>query len=294
MSLITNDTLNKFTNQTSGKINSQIIEFAKEILFTRLSTYITEPKELDMIRGKISNIKIELLSDEDFKNTYYKCNGSGFLPGGFHYLGMIYFRNDLEFDTIEFHKLIHEMLHSISFNQESGKIGLFQINKEENSYYGRGLNEAFTEYLTSILLEDGFSGYSKDFYYIIQLVMQLNNLDIKELFRLYISKEEWLTDELINTFNANNDELIKLIIEYDNRLNPSKSFNPNRVFNYLFNSIKFKINNNEKLDATKLQELLREYYNYYYDVDYDLDVSIKTDMAEILDILGTYKHKISR
>ncbi len=294
MSIITNDTLNKITSSTSGKINSQIIEFTKEILFTKLSNYITDPKEIDMIKNKISNIKIELLSNEDFKNIYYKCNGSGFLPGGFHYLGIIYFRNDLEFDTVEFHKLIHEMLHSISFNPESGKAGLFQISKEEKHYYGRGLNEAFTEYLTSILLEDSFSGYSKDFYYIIQLVMQLTNLDIKGLFRLYISKEEWLTDELINTFNANNDELIKLIIEYDNRLNPSKSFDPNNVFSYLFNSIKFKINNNEKLDTNKLQELLKEYYNYYYDVDHDLDVPVKTGMAEILDILGTYKHKISR
>lgn len=103
-----------------------------------------------------------------------------------------------------------------------------------------------------------------------------------------------MTDELINTFNTNNDELIKLIIEYDNRLNPSKSFDPNNVFSYLFNSIKFKINNNEKLDTNKLQELLKEYYNYYYDVDHDLDVPVKTGMAEILDILGTYKHKISR
>ena len=103
-----------------------------------------------------------------------------------------------------------------------------------------------------------------------------------------------MTDKIINVFNANDDELVGLIIEYDNKLNPSKSFNPNNVFHYLFNSIKFKMNNNEKLDINKLQELLKECYNYYYDMDHDLDVSIKTGMAETLDILGTYKHKISR
>lgn len=294
MSIITNDVLNKITSLTSGTINNQVIEFAKNILFTRISTYTIDNKELDMIRDKISNMDIKLLSNEDFKDTYYKCNGRGFLPGGFEYHGVIYFRNDLEFDTTEFHKLIHEMLHVISFNQESEKIGLFQTNKEKNYYYGRGLNEAFTEYLTFILLEDSFSGYSKDFYYIIQLFMQLTNLDIKELFRLYINKEEWLTDKIINVFNANDDELVGLINEYDNKLNPIKFFNPNNVFHYLFNSIKFKMNNNEKLDTNKLQELLKEYYNYYYDMDHDLDVSIKTGMAETLDILGTYKHKISR
>lgn len=44
MSIFTNDTLNKITSSTSGKINSQIIEFTKEILFTKLSNYITDPK----------------------------------------------------------------------------------------------------------------------------------------------------------------------------------------------------------------------------------------------------------
>lgn len=294
MSIFTNDTLNKITSSTSGKINSQIIEFTKEILFTKLSNYITDPKELDMIKNKISNIKIELLSNEDFKNIYYKCNGSGFLPGGFQYLGIIYFRNDLEFDTVEFHKLIHEMLHSISFNPESGKAGLFQISKEEKHYYGRGLNEAFTEYLTSLVLEDNFRGYSKDFEYIIQLFMILTNLDINDLFSLYISKEEWLTDEIIDTFNPNDNELVGLIVEYDNMLDPNEKLNPNNVLQFLFNSIKIKINNNEKLDTEGLQELLREYYNYYYDMDRDLEVSTKTGMAEILDILGPYKHKMSR
>ena len=160
--------------------------------------------------------------------------------------------------------------------------------------YGRGLNEAFTEYLTSLVLEDNFRGYSKDFEYIIQLFMILTNLDINDLFSLYISKEEWLTDEIINTFNPNDNELVGLIVEYDNMLDPNEKLNPNNVLQFLFNSIKIKINNNEKLDTEGLQELLREYYNYYYDMDHDLEVSTKTGMAEILDILGPYKHKMSR
>ena len=132
--------------------------------------------------------------------------------------------------------------------------------------------------------------------FIIQLFMVLTNLDIKDLFRLYISKEEWLSDEIIRTFNPTENELVGLIVEYDNRLNPNKNktFNPNNVLQFLFNSIKIKINNNEKLDTEKLEELLKQYYNYYYDVDRDLEVPTKTGMAEVLDILGTYKYKISR
>ena len=132
MSLITNNELTKLTSTTSGTINNQVIELAKEILFTRISTYITDIEELEIIKNKISNMRIELLSGDSFKETYYKCNGKGFLPGGFEYLGVVYFRNDLEFDKNEFHKLIHEMLHVISSHLENGKIGLFQINKEKN------------------------------------------------------------------------------------------------------------------------------------------------------------------
>ena len=292
MSLINNEELKKITSITNSSINKQVVDFAKNILFSQLKSYISDEKQTKVVNEKIINMKIELLSSSDFKDKFYKSNGKGFLPAAFVYEDIIYFRNDINFDVNDFHNLIHEMLHIISYNGE--KMGLLQHNKQKNYMYGRGLNEAFTEYLTSLILEDSFKGYSKDFEYIIQLFLILTNLDIKDLFNLYVSKKEWLTDEIINAFNPNDNELIGLIIEYDNKLNPNKSFNPNNVFRFLFNSIKFKINNNEKFDVNRLQELLKQYYNYYYDVDCELEVSTKTGLAEILDILGTYKHKISR
>ena len=292
MSLINDEELKKITSITNSSINKQVVDFAKNILFSQLKSYISDEKQTKVVNEKIINMKIELLSSSDFKDKFYKSNGKGFLPAAFVYEDIIYFRNDINFDVNDFHNLIHEMLHIISYNGE--KMGLLQHNKQKNYMYGRGLNEAFTEYLTSLILEDSFKGYSKDFEYIIQLFLILTNLDIKDLFNLYVSKKEWLTDEIINAFNPNDNELIGLIIEYDNKLNPNKSFNPNNVFRFLFNSIKFKINNNEKFEVNRLQELLKQYYNYYYDVDRELEVSTKTGLAEILDILGTYKHKISR
>ena len=292
MSLINDEELKKITSITNSSINKQVVDFAKNILFSQLKSYISDEKQTKVVNEKIINMKIELLSSSDFKDKFYKSNGKGFLPAAFVYEDIIYFRNDINFDVNDFHNLIHEMLHIISYNGE--KMGLLQHNKQKNYMYGRGLNEAFTEYLTSLILEDSFKGYSKDFEYIIHLFLILTNLDIKDLFNLYVSKKEWLTDEIINAFNPNDNELVGLIIEYDNKLNPNKSFNPNNVFRFLFNSIKFKINNNEKFDVNRLQELLKQYYNYYYDVDCELEVSTKTGLAEILDILGTYKHKISR
>lgn len=134
MSLISNDELTKLTSTTDGTINNQVIELAKNVLFTKISAYIIDDDELEIIRNKISNMKIELLSGDSFKESYSKCNGKGFLPGGFEYLGVVYFRNDLEFDKNEFHKLIHKMLHAISSHLENGKIGLFQINKEKKLF----------------------------------------------------------------------------------------------------------------------------------------------------------------
>lgn len=188
MSLVNNEELKNLTNTTNGSINKQVVDFAKNILFSQLKSYISDEKQYKIINDKISNMKIELLSSPNFKDKFYESNGKGFLPAAFVYGGIIYFRNDINFDINDFHNLIHEMLHIISENGE--KHGLLQLNKEKNYMYGRGLNEAFTEYLTSLVLEDNFRGYSKDFEYIIQLFMILTNLDINDLFSLYISKED--------------------------------------------------------------------------------------------------------
>ena len=184
MSLVNNEELKNLTNTTNGSINKQVVDFAKNILFSQLKSYISDEKQYKIINDKMSNMKIELLSSPDFKDKFYESNGKGFLPAAFVYGGIIYFRNDINFDINDFHNLIHEMLHIISDNGE--KEGLLQHNKEKNYLYGRGLNEAFTEYLTSLILEDNFRGYSKDFEYIIQLLMILTNLDIKDLFKVYI------------------------------------------------------------------------------------------------------------
>jgi phosphomevalonate kinase len=123
MRLVNNEGLKKLTNTTNGSINKQVVDFAKNILFSQLKSYISDEKQYKIINDKISNMKIELLSSPDFKDKYYESNGKGFLPAAFVYGGIIYFRNDINFDINDFHKLIHEMLHIISDNGE--KEGLF-------------------------------------------------------------------------------------------------------------------------------------------------------------------------
>ena len=65
----------------------------------------------------------------------------------------IYSNNDV-------HKIIHELLHSYSNNYANcGKEGLAIYGHDKNNHLmsvGNVLNEAATEYLTSIINKDGF------------------------------------------------------------------------------------------------------------------------------------------
>lgn len=134
MSFINNEELKKITNGSS--INMQTIDFAKNVLILQLKPYIFDETQAKTIKEKIENMKIEILSNDDFKDKFYKSNGKGFLPGAYVYKNTIYFRNDLNFDINELHNLIHEMLHIISDNGE--KMGLLQHNKEKKLYVWQG------------------------------------------------------------------------------------------------------------------------------------------------------------
>ena len=102
MSLVNNEELKNLTNTTNGSINKQVVDFAKNILFSQLKSYISDEKQYKIINDKMSNMKIELLSSPDFKDKFYESNGKGFLPAAFVYGGIIYFRNDINFDINDF------------------------------------------------------------------------------------------------------------------------------------------------------------------------------------------------
>ena len=68
MSLVNNEELKNLTNTTNGSINKQVVDFAKNILFSQLKSYISDEKQYKIINDKISNMKIELLSSPNFKD----------------------------------------------------------------------------------------------------------------------------------------------------------------------------------------------------------------------------------
>ena len=270
MSLVSNEKLTELTNSSNGKINEQVITFAKTFLYSQLKNYITDEALLKQIKEKLEIMNIKLLSSDEFKKVYYNSNGKGFLPGAFVYKETIYFKNEAKFENDDFHKLIHEMLHFISHYEKDDKFyksGLLIINKEKNYSYGYCLNEAFTEHLTSILLDESFTGYSKDLDYLIQLFMLLTNLQLEDLLHLYLSNKEWCTEDIINKFNSSKNSLIDFMSMLDNKLAITRKseFNRDELFNIIFDSIKQNVDNKEYLDTDNLRELLKTCYHYYND-----------------------------
>ena len=205
MSLVSNKKLTELTNSSDGKINEKVINFAKTFLYSQLINYINNEKLLKQIQEKLEVMNIKLVLSDEFKKIYYNSNGKGFVPGAFAYKVTIYFKKEAIFENEDFHKLIHEILHFISYYEEDDKFyksGLHIGNKEKNYSYGCGLNEAFTENLTSILLDESFSEYTKDLDYLIQLFMLLTNLQLEDLLHLYLSNKEWCTEDIVNKFNS--------------------------------------------------------------------------------------------
>lgn len=268
----------------------QIIIDSKNKLLEGLNSYINDPNFLKIIVEKINNLNIKILDVKDFDEKFKEFGGQGFAPAAFCYEGEVYLKNY----NLSEHIIIHEMLHAISeHNYEKGaKHGLLVANKEKNYLYGRGFNEGFTEYLASLITNEMFTGYTEDFKLIIELFMQISNYNIEDVLKLYFQKEEWLSDFVINSFDMINKSLPNLVVEYDNKSIYSKNkFNPNNVMIIILNAIENKINGNDYLDTNKISGNLKQLNNYFYHVDFEFDSEVQEKLANVLDIIGTYKPK---
>ncbi len=267
---------------TNGKsINHKVVSYAQELLFSLILDYATNQEQLEQIKEKLSSMEVKLLTDNTFKRTYNKYS-RGVIPYAFAIDSTIYLKISSKLKNYDFHNLIHEMLHVMSANNK--KMGLYQ-RLENHQFYGYGFNEAFTEYMTSLLLDEKFINYPSDLNYMIQLFMELSNTNTKEMFKLYTSGEEWISSDIVKRFNASNDSLIDLIIEYDNRLATTRvrSFNPDKVLRIILDSVQDKIDNDIYFDKSNVSSLLRQYYNFFE--EWDLDPKIRERVLEVIDNL---------
>ena len=197
-----------------------------------------------------NNINIVFLAADDF----LKLSGTKSLseaPGAFHKRdnNTVYMLKKDTYNNNDIHKIIHELLHAYSNSYaNSGKEGLTVYGYDENNHLisaGGALNEAATEYLTSIINKDGFAGYPDDMKYIFELFIDILNIRF-DFVTMYFQKDNWITEELNKKFNSSKtDQLDEFVLEFDNRLPMYRKqlFDFNRIVSILLDSINDKLTN---------------------------------------------------
>lgn len=219
-----------------NKIKLEIVNYTGDVSLSEIIT---------------NNINVVFLDiDEFLKFSGAKSLSEG--PGAFYKRdnNSVYMLKKETYNSYDIHNVIHELLHAYSNNYASnGKTGLMVYGYDENNCLisaGGTIDEAATEYLTSIISKDGFVGYPDDMKYIFELFIDI--LDMRfEFINIYFQKENWITDEMNKRFNSSKtNELDEFILEFDNRLPMyrKKSFDFNKTISILLDAINDKLINN--------------------------------------------------
>lgn len=199
--------------------------------------------------------------------TFLKLSGADSIGqvGGFYREKdkTIYLLKQDSFTNNDLHRLIHEMLHFYSDHHfNDGKAGFEVYGYDENDKEisaGGALNEAATEYLTSIISGDGFRGYPDEMKYIFELLINILNIKY-DFVKIYFQKENWITDEMNKKFNSSkNNQLDEFILEFDNRLlmYRKKDFDFNKMMSILLDAIQDKVINSINIDY---ESIIRNLY----------------------------------
>ena len=223
------------TNDIINKIKSEIVIYTGDESLPEIIT---------------NNINIIFLNTDEFlKFSGAKSLSEG--PGAFHKRdnNSVYMLKKETYNSYDIHKVIHELLHAYSNNYASkGKTGLMVYGYDENNCLisaGGTINEAATEYLTSIINKDGFVGYPDDMKYIFELFIDILNIRF-DFVTMYFQKDNWITEELNKKFNSSKtDQLDEFVLEFDNRLPMyrKQSFDFNKIVSILLDSINDKLTN---------------------------------------------------
>lgn len=276
-------------NDIINKIKSEIVNYTGDESLYEIIT---------------NNVNIVFLDvDEFLKLSGAKSLSEG--PGAFHKRdnNTVYMLKKDIYSNGDIHKVIHELLHSYSNNYENyGKEGFTVYGYDENNHLisaGGSLNEAATEYLTSIINNDGFVGYPDDMKYIFELFIDILNART-DFVNIYFQTENWLTDDMNQRFNSSkNNQLDEFVLEFDNRLPMYRKqpYDFNKTVSILLDALNNKITssidinyesivknlfmitrcdfdlNQENLNKIKyLQEVIKSIYS----VEYKQDDAINT------------------
>ena len=223
-----------------------------------------------------NNINIVFLDvDEFLKLSGAKSLSEG--PGAFHKRdnNTVYMLKKDIYSNNDIHKVIHELLHAYSNNYEYyGKEGFIVYGYDENNHLisaGGALNEAATEYLTSIINNDGFIGYPDDMKYIFELFIDVLNLKT-DFVNIYFQTENWLTDDMNQKFNSSkNNQLDEFVLAFDNRLPMyrKQAYDFNNTVSILLDAINDKIINHVDINYESIVKNMFMITRCDFDLNHD-------------------------
>lgn len=188
-------------------MEKQIITAHKSIIdyFNRLG----DKELLNFIVNKLEKIEYKVLSDEEYLSQF--PNTPGVTTGT-----TVYLRNEWFIYEDYLSTIIHETLHALSSSEK--KFGFIEEDSE-NKIYGNLFNEAATVLLTEIIEEKkDNNGYPRELIELFKLFCITLGLRYEDTFKLYFSKEKWLTDNLSCMFDGNNNENLR---QFVNLFDPS-------------------------------------------------------------------------
>lgn len=266
------------------------IEHIILLIKNEISKYI-ESESIQFEFADCANIQL-LELDEFLSLSGSQSLGEG--PGAFYNSknNTIYMLKKENYSSNDMHKMIHEILHSLSNHYtNNGKEGYMVFGYDENNKLisaGGTLNEAATEYITSIINHDEFIGYPDDMKYVFELFIDILNIR-KDFISLYFQRDNWLNDEMNNKFNSKlPNQLDEFVLEFDNRLPMYRKnkYDFNKVVEIVINAIIAKITNHENINYKGIYHNLLHIKNCNFDLNEKNIQSINYTISNLESIYG--------
>lgn len=229
---------------------SEMINYAKSFVINYVSGLSCSQEMIDSIGTKLSNTRIIEATGKEFDANAGINENSTDIPGAFYNpkTDTVFILKKELYNMMDFHKLIHELIHAASNHKEIGKLGLEQFYYDENNKLessGSTINEAATELLANNILGGAYA-YTEDMNVTIQLIISFLNLDEKSFIEMYFSKECWLDEKNGYAFNSDDPYLLSdLVQEYDRRFprNNKGTFNKENFIAKMYENAIHNYNN---------------------------------------------------
>ena len=196
------------------------------------------------------------------------------------------------------HALVHEFLHHISGGQHKDGFAEYFKYKSTGTVVevGRAFDEGATELFTSLLLDDNYIGYSREFKYLTQIIMTILKMTEDDLMIQYLQDEKCLLDNSRKYNSKDSYLLFNTFIQWDKRLKKNEGIcDVDYVYSGIVDTINLRLAEKDDLDYMRIYSLLKELEDKYKPdrIDDINGVGVKLNSFEFKEVSSetTYKYE---